>query len=309
MGQPARTVELCGQRAELETAACDFCGATDFYPFWNEMRHGVNLPSVLCKTCGLCMTNPRPTEAFNTEFYEKYYHRFHKFEAIDENSEYFQRSKRLAIPRVDVLGRFLEPDKPYAVLEIGAGVGQFQTTARTATAWNISGIEPSGESFAMCQKQRLAVQQLFVEDLSDGEQYDAVASFHVFEHLRSPRAFLEKVHRLLKPGGLLHLEVPNLSRPGGTLSNFFQLPHLYSFTATTLRNYLRRSGFAPIYVAERNQTLTMIAHKSEAVASFERFDVENFMQRMKIHNRLQRAAQWIPRVSLLGTIRSNVEAI
>src|SRR6476646_8722362 len=54
-------VEFHGCRFPLEHVACDFCAGTEFHPFWDRMRHALNLPTVFCKNCGLCMTNPRPT--------------------------------------------------------------------------------------------------------------------------------------------------------------------------------------------------------------------------------------------------------
>ena len=84
----------------------------------------------------------------------------------------------------------------------------------------------------------------------DDESLDAVVSFHVLEHVDSPAEFLRHVNRILRPGGLVHLEVPNLARWGeGGLDHFFQFPHLFSFTETTLRNYLTAiGGFRPIYI-------------------------------------------------------------
>lgn len=306
-----------GYTLELEPVPCDFCGSTEFWPFWTKMRHGLNLPTVVCKTCGLCMTNPRPTLAATDLFYDKLYHRFHKAEyPITDNSEYVTRSARLAAPRLKTLKQFLPPEAPLSVFEIGAGVGQFQLAVSGETPWHVSGIEPGGESFVYCKERGLDVARKYVEEVSGERLHDAIVSFHVLEHVPSPRKFLAIARGLLKPDGILYLEVPNLSRPGGpSLGEFFQFPHLYSFTATTLRNYLVAGGFAPVFVAERNYSLTMIAKLAEQPPGgverrdFEHYDIENFMQRMRMLERVHRLASWLPNVSVLGKIRSTLQAI
>jgi SAM-dependent methyltransferase len=40
-------------------------------------------------------------------------------------------------------------------------------------------------------------------------QFAQVYAKHVFEHLRYPVAFMQQAHRVLSPGGLLHIEVPD----------------------------------------------------------------------------------------------------
>jgi len=317
---PATAVEFQGFTFPLERVPCDFCGSRDFHAFWNRMRHGLDLPTVLCKTCGLCMTNPRPTPEANSLFYSQLYNRFHKREApLDVHSSYVKKSRKQAGPRVECLSQFLDPRQSLSVFEIGAGVGQFQVAARERTSWRVSGLEPGNEQSALCQQLGLDVTQAFFQAMPiDDESLDAVVSFHVLEHLDSPAEFLRHVNRILRPGGLVHLEVPNLARWGeGGLNNFFQFPHLFSFTETTLRNYLTAiGGFRPLYSAPRAHNLTLVAQKVGAPRfeaagpqDFERFDVVNVMERLRMMQRVRGLARCIPPWSVLGKVRSTLESI
>jgi SAM-dependent methyltransferase len=317
---PVTAVEFQGFTFPLERVPCDFCGSRDFHAFWNRMRHGLDLPTVLCKTCGLCMTNPRPTAEANSLFYSQLYNRFHKREApLDVHSSYVKKSRKLARPRVECLSQFLDPRQSHSVFEIGAGVGQFQVAARERTSWRVSGLEPGNEQSALCQQLGLDVTQAFFQALPiDDESLDAVVSFHVLEHVDSPSEFIRHVNRILRPGGLVHLEVPNLARWGEDgLDSFFQFPHLFNFTATTLRNYLTAiGGFRPIYSAERAHSLTIVGRKigpagaeTASPRDFERFDVVNFMERLRMMERVRRLARLMPRVSVLGKVRSTLESI
>ena len=60
-------------KIETVTVKCDFCGGEKFIPLFDNMRHGLNLPTVLCENCALCLTNPQPSEATLASFYENYY--------------------------------------------------------------------------------------------------------------------------------------------------------------------------------------------------------------------------------------------
>lgn len=42
--------------------------------------------------------------------------------------------------------------------------------------------------------------------------FDLIEAFHVLEHLDRPFAIMGELHRILKPGGVLHLKVPHFSR-------------------------------------------------------------------------------------------------
>jgi SAM-dependent methyltransferase len=91
-----------------------------------------------------------------------------------------------------------------------------------------------------------------------GQQFDAVILWHVLEHLDHPQATLALISRVLKPGGLLYLEVPNLTslQSCATGKNWFHLDlehHLYHFSPDGLRRLLLSSGFQ----VERTTTLSL----------------------------------------------------
>jgi len=55
---------------------------------------------------------------------------------------------------------------------------------------------------------------------------DEVRAFHVIEHLDRPFEAMREIHRILKPGGLLHLKVPHFSR------GFTHAEHSHGFDLT-----------------------------------------------------------------------------
>jgi hypothetical protein len=78
--------------------------------------------------------------------------------------------------------------------------------------------------------------------------FDLVVLCHVLEHLSDPKATLEEIRRLLKPGGRLAVSVPNFSswqaRLMGPAWFHLDLPrHLFHFPAHGLRRLLEQAGF------------------------------------------------------------------
>jgi SAM-dependent methyltransferase len=283
------------------------------------MRYGLNLPTVFCKVCGLCQTRPRPTPRALESFHARLYNQFHKREIpIDPNGEYVKRTRRHAEKRIAVLEKFTDVAAPIELLEIGSGVGQFLDLARSRTRWSSSGIEPGGAQSEYCRGLGLNVTNAFFDEAElEPESFDVIVSFHVLEHVRSPASFLAKANRLLKTNGILYLEVPNLARPGDSLDHFFQFPHVFNFSAVTLRNYLMASGFTPRFSTERCQNLILLSKKTRATApgalpaesGYEAYEVENFMQRLRMLQRVFTLAGTIPNLPVLEKVRSTLFAI
>lgn len=42
--------------------------------------------------------------------------------------------------------------------------------------------------------------------------FDQIEAFHILEHLDKPFVIMKELHRILKPGGRLHIKVPHFSR-------------------------------------------------------------------------------------------------
>jgi SAM-dependent methyltransferase len=131
------------------------------------------------------------------------------------------------------------------VLEIGCATGVLAALARETLAparYEAIELSPAGEQ-ARTRVDRLHVRPLG-ELLAEGSiesGFDLVIMSHVLEHLDDPAAELTSIRKVLKPDGLLFLEVPNRS---GNLA----LPiddnrsHLHFFSTTSLTRLLAETG-------------------------------------------------------------------
>jgi SAM-dependent methyltransferase len=100
---------------------------------------------------------------------------------------------------------------PGPILDVGCGSGPFLAFARARGWTDLTGLEPSARAAAAA---RAASGATIVEAaLDDAElpesRYAVVSLWDVIEHLREPRQALDRVARLLRPGGMVAISTPN----------------------------------------------------------------------------------------------------
>lgn len=142
-------------------------------------------------------------------------------------------------------------ESPARLVDVGCWVGFLLSEARTR-GWEVEGVEPSTFASEYAREElRLPVQ---TADLStaDIEPADVIVMGDVIEHLVRPAEALERVHSLMRPGGVLYLALPDAgSRLARTLGRrwWAVLPtHVQYFTRASLGTLLRRCGFVPAWM-------------------------------------------------------------
>jgi len=75
--------------------------------------------------------------------------------------------------------------------------------------------------------------------------FDIVHSCHTIEHLGHALSVLQDHHRVLKPGGLMLIDAPNVDLIGGAdiLEEWFIDKHLYHYSSATLTAVIKAAGF------------------------------------------------------------------
>jgi 2-polyprenyl-3-methyl-5-hydroxy-6-metoxy-1,4-benzoquinol methylase len=140
------------------------------------------------------------------------------------------------------------------LLDVGAGEGQL-VQAAIERGWRAEGTEVSSAAVEFMRRDRaLTAHHGELEALVLPEAaFDAIAMQHVLEHVRDPGSTLATVRRLLKPGGLLRIEVPNLAGLSSRIKNaqsrlglkknpwkhYSTGHHFWFFTPPTLARTLR----------------------------------------------------------------------
>jgi SAM-dependent methyltransferase len=134
------------------------------------------------------------------------------------------------------------------LLDVGSYMGLFLRAA-TDRGWRCRGVEPDRDAWSH------AVNTLGL-DVSWGtletvefapHSFDAITMLQVLEHLSDPRQTLQQVRELLRPGGVLMVEVPNIDcwpvKLLGRRHRHFAKHHFTFFALKTLSALLRDCGY------------------------------------------------------------------
>jgi SAM-dependent methyltransferase len=162
--------------------------------------------------------------------------------------------------QLDALYQSLRKDVTPKLLDVGASAGTFVKLAGEH-GWSAWGIEPSWSGARAALDQGLNFPIAVAEKLPfPDESFDIVHSHHVFEHLAEPMIAAKEAWRVLRPGGMIFIEVPNqfdnimfrrdmlFRRVPQRQRTVRSIHHLWFFGRSTLRLLLRGAGFKNIKV-------------------------------------------------------------
>ncbi|HEY9723552.1 MAG TPA: class I SAM-dependent methyltransferase [Oscillatoriaceae cyanobacterium] len=201
---------------------------------------------VSCVGCGLSFLSPRPDDDEFTKLYGKSYFTDHL-----ESSNLLGASEdvreRLIANKAFLLDYVLAEQSIGTLLEIGCATGYFLELARRS-GFSIKGIEFSND--AAESAHQLTGAPIHIGDVASAiasgfvrdAEFDAIMMSHVLEHVKSPKQELNLIRRILKPGGIAVIRLPDFgswnARLAGPAWEGLRLPfHLYHFTPKTLRRY------------------------------------------------------------------------
>ena len=222
---------------------------------------------VRCGTCGFYYVNPRPVldEKAREHTYgeSSSYH----FDPVTKTEVVDPVLRARLDHEFSIIRRFSSPGS--RMLEVGSGEGDFLLYANSAS-YRAQGVEYTPRFARYCKevlKLEVAEGSLAGQHFPDA-QFDIAVYIMVLEHTDSPRAEVEEVGRILKPGGILYLTVPN---DGGLSSSlrrtvfkareslglgrskipddpYWTPHHLFGFSVRCLRYLAGRSGFDVVHL-------------------------------------------------------------
>jgi SAM-dependent methyltransferase len=212
-----------------EEVVCNLCGSNDAetlyvlrdYRFFVDQ---IEWPMVKCRDCGMGYLNPRPSRQEIGRYYPTRY-----FDHRDRlETRYHRQASYIGGP-------------PGRLLDIGAANGNFLTLMRKR-GWDVEGIEPFADTD---DANGLVIHRSPFPDECQlpAQRFDVITAWAVFEHMHDPAKAFAECTRLLRTGGRLVVEVPNLQSIRGRFAPLEDVPrHLHFFSPKTLAAYGRRSG-------------------------------------------------------------------
>lgn len=162
-----------------------------------------------------------------------------------------EKGERVEIPRnLRILKKIEKYSDKGKILDIGIGSGLFIKLAKKSN-WQVYGVDISKYAVDKVKKEVLGVEV----ELGDFENskirenfFDAVNLRHSLEHFKDPERVLRKVYKILKPGGVVSVAVPNSfgihAKFFGELWPHLSKPyHLHFFSKRSLNKIMESCGF------------------------------------------------------------------
>lgn len=267
-----------------EILECPLCGSWELDFLFENVDRLHRLPGkfgmVRCKQCKLVRLSPRPLREFlgfyypegdyyshstNTKFSDagpyslKEQIRSSVFLQLGYQQKHLRKAFQFLGPllyRVFLLqatygagAKFPHYVAGGRALDVGCGSGAFLATLKRH-GWKVQGVDIS-ELSAKRAKELLDV-DVFAGNLEEakfaGNSFDFISMNHSLEHLSDLNETLTELFRILKPGGVLYIEVPNvISKSCRTSKKYWfhwdSPRHLFAFSPTTLRQLLEKHDF------------------------------------------------------------------
>jgi len=227
----------------MENVNCYNCGSNESVLY--DIENGCQY--VKCTSCGLVYLNPRPS--------------------LDEIDAAAQIGEHTGDRSINVTGNFnkkkifrynkvlydffkeRELDRDgLKWFDIGCGFGEFLESLKSFSHKHLylKGSEPNVYKRRSCQERELDVD--FVDIDKYDMKYDFISLLNVYSHLPNPIDFIEKVKKLLTPGGELfmetghscHLPVKYHHKP------YYAPDHLSFANKEIVEDILKKEGFSII---------------------------------------------------------------
>ncbi|MDT0642688.1 class I SAM-dependent methyltransferase [Zunongwangia sp. F363] len=131
------------------------------------------------------------------------------------------------------------------LLDVGAGTGDFLNCARK-NHFEIHGVEPSDSARGMAMRKNISLAKKY-EELNI-KKFDVICLWHVLEHVKDPKAELDKLAGLLEKDGLLVVAVPNFKSFDAEHYKehwaAYDVPrHLFHFSQNGIQSLFSKQGF------------------------------------------------------------------
>jgi SAM-dependent methyltransferase len=217
---------------------------------------------VACRQCGSVFRSPRPPDGEILRAYieDRYGHR--------RLAELFESQRALQRRKARYLRRWLPTGRRVRVVEVGSFVGGF-LAASLEQGWETLGVDPGREVNQFCGERGLPVfPGTLPEACFPAGSVDCVAIWNTLDQIPDPGPTLAASRRLLRPGGLLAVRVPNgdcfrrlatglrhLAGPWNrwlrtmmAWNNLLAFPYLHGYSVRALGRLLARHGFEQIAV-------------------------------------------------------------
>lgn len=241
---------------------CELCGRDGLTLAYAPQQSSRGISVYICCYCGLVQSTPRIDHAPRAPA------------AVSGGADWgnirYGKGFRTQIA-LDALKRHA-PAGGFRLIDIGSNRGRFiDALIKEFPAAEAVAVEPDERvSDSVTGKAKLHVARIEALKLDDAS-FDVVHSCHTIEHLAHPLRVLKDHARILKPGGLLILDAPNIAIIGAEdiVEEWFIDKHLYHFSPRTMTRMVEAAGFEIVEQPDPNdrENVFIVARKAAVTAN------------------------------------------
>lgn len=219
--------------------SCGMCNATSLDEVYEPERSTRGIKVFLCNHCGLVQSLPRIAHAPR------------RSAAVSSGADWgnvrYGKGFRTNVA-LEALRRHADLAAEFCILDVGSNRGSFaRALLDAAPAARLVAVEPDervAQSCAGFERTELIEARIEATSLA-AKRFDVVHSCHTVEHLADPAAVLADHWRVLKDGGLLVIDAPNIAFLGldDVVEEWFIDKHLFHFSPRTLVRMIEMTGF------------------------------------------------------------------
>lgn len=201
-----------------------------------------------CTACNFRFTQDYPEESEIAGFYESDKYISHSNTSKGFTNKLYQIARGIMLHKKKELIIKTTKLNKGTILDIGSGTGHFAGTMKKA-GWLSMGIEINEKA------RKYSISQFGLEIYTPAEvsalrtgSFDCITLWHVLEHFHDPFKYIAEIYRLLKPGAICVIALPNCSSYDAEHYNRFwaawDVPrHLWHFNPDTFRLFSEKAGF------------------------------------------------------------------
>lgn len=200
-----------------------------------------------CGDCGFVFTQDYPDENEAGRYYESEDYISHSDTSKGLSNKLYRIVRSLMLQRKSALVRKITGLKKGTLLDIGTGTGHFAAAMKKA-GWQVNGIEIN-EKAREHSSTRFGLEIISPEQISTlaSDSFDCITLWHVLEHFHDPLNYTSEIMRLLKPGGLCLIALPNCNSYDaeyyGKYWAAYDVPrHLWHFSTLSFGLFMKKTG-------------------------------------------------------------------
>jgi 2-polyprenyl-3-methyl-5-hydroxy-6-metoxy-1,4-benzoquinol methylase len=221
----------------------DNCNVRFKFKIYNQSFREEGEDCYYCKQCDFMFIHPVPDIELLKSRYDYHgevvYKKFRLKRDFSKEAEFFHANHLRIISKTKPSGR---------LCEIGCATGGFLMAAKN-WGFDVTGVEISKPMAKYGREEiGLDIKAGTIHDAGFAkESFDVVYSWHCLEHTPNFREVVAEIYRILKPGGVFMLGIPNgrfiMTRLVGPKCRHVAAGHLSYFSPRSIRKIMEKQGF------------------------------------------------------------------